>query len=194
MATTYTKVRTSTFTATNLLIDADTAGLAIAAAYDAHLVRDHHDGGLEPHDPYVAEPEVRFINTVRPDVEQRIISISNDPIGGHQPVAMHLRTTARHDPIVTILGLLPTDIIDALDPGGPVWSRTPARGDRIVLPAGTPIRSMHPKVDGWQPSKRRQTITVHHASAYDRTVSWAGAGGYWRDAPYDRARPAGART
>lgn len=69
------------------------------------------------------------------------------------------------------------------------------RGDEVVIPAGTPIRSTHP-TRKFVVSKRSQVVSVSHAfdfyidTSYREeagrlkfaTVSWAGAGGYWRDA------------
>lgn len=72
------------------------------------------------------------------------------------------------------------------------------RRQRVLIPAGTPLRSTHPSRDGVYLSKRAQTVTVHHTSDGhvdlwdDREngrgyvvlpqVTWAGAGGYWVDA------------
>ena len=67
------------------------------------------------------------------------------------------------------------------------------RGTKVVIPAGTPIKSTHP-TNPAGPSARRQTISASHTfRAFDAPwaagrvrlpgyVSWAGTGGYWRDA------------
>lgn len=67
------------------------------------------------------------------------------------------------------------------------------RGTKVVIPAGTPVKTTHPTNPNG-PSARRQTISVAHTfRAFDAPwargveripgyVSWAGAGGYWRDA------------
>lgn len=65
------------------------------------------------------------------------------------------------------------------------------KGQKIVIPAGTPFRSMHPSVNGPQRSKTTRTVTVHHvapsyraASGYDGAaarVTIPGSGGYWKD-------------
>ncbi|TXH10720.1 MAG: hypothetical protein E6R04_04475 [Spirochaetes bacterium] len=68
------------------------------------------------------------------------------------------------------------------------------KGDAVTIPAGTVISSTHPQ-RRWSVSKRAQTITVHHTiDTYVSvelhgnrgmvkfgTVTWPGAGGYWRD-------------
>lgn len=73
-----------------------------------------------------------------------------------------------------------------------------ARGQRILIPAGTPLRSTHPRRDGVYYSKRAQHITVHTSSVgyidlwNDAkrgrgfvnlpSVTWVGTGSYWIDA------------
>lgn len=66
-------------------------------------------------------------------------------------------------------------------------------GTKVVIPAGTPVKSTHP-TNPAGPSARRQTISASHTfRAFDDPwrqdgtrfpgyVSWAGTGGYWRDA------------
>lgn len=72
-----------------------------------------------------------------------------------------------------------------------------ARGQEVVIPAGTPLRSTHPRKDGVYYSKRAQTVTVHHTSpgyvdlwndhkngrgfVLLPTLTWPGTGGYWVD-------------
>jgi len=67
------------------------------------------------------------------------------------------------------------------------------KGDSVVIPAGTPYRSMSPSVQGTQYTKRATTIkTEYPSSGYsDAAVGWlvvamptvraAGTGGYWKD-------------
>ena len=68
------------------------------------------------------------------------------------------------------------------------------RGRKVLIPAGTVIRTTHPQNGPVRTAKRTHTITVHHASdgwidrEYDTegsvifpTLSWAGTGGYWCD-------------
>lgn len=72
-----------------------------------------------------------------------------------------------------------------------------ARGSQVLIPAGTPLRSTHPRRKGVYHSKRAQTITVHHTSdghidlwndyrngfgyVLLPQATWPGAGGYWVD-------------
>lgn len=71
-------------------------------------------------------------------------------------------------------------------------------GHHVLIPAGTPLRSTHPRRKGVYLSKRAQTITVFSAMdgyidlwndadhgrgfVHLPTLSWPGAGGYWVDA------------
>lgn len=72
------------------------------------------------------------------------------------------------------------------------------RGQKVLIPAGTRLRSTHPGKDGVYLSKRAQTVTVHHTSPGHvdlwndhkkgvgfvclPTLTWPGTGGYWVDA------------
>lgn len=86
------------------------------------------------------------------------------------------------------------DYLDLLaDPGYRVkYLENPFnRGDKIVVPAGTPFRSMNPSIKGPQVTKRATTIRVHMVSNSYRPVAGyngapakvtiAGGGGYWKD-------------
>lgn len=69
------------------------------------------------------------------------------------------------------------------------------RGQRVVIPAGTPFRSMNPRLNGVQITKKTHTVTVHstddgHIQRWDERnsprgttilpmIDWPGAGGYW---------------
>lgn len=71
------------------------------------------------------------------------------------------------------------------------------RGQRILIPAGTPLRSTHPRRNGVYLSKRAQYVTLYmvsdgHVDLWNDakmgrgfvnlpTASWAGAGPYWVD-------------
>lgn len=67
---------------------------------------------------------------------------------------------------------------------------TPAvkKGDRVVVKAGTVVRSCHPQKKVYT-LKRSQTVTVHlYLRGYapfegqekqEPEISWAGTGGYW---------------
>lgn len=66
------------------------------------------------------------------------------------------------------------------------------KGDKVRLPAGTVVHTMHPSRDSYT-LQRAQTIIVHHTSdgyvnVFDRRsfgqvvipeLTWAGTGGYW---------------
>lgn len=60
------------------------------------------------------------------------------------------------------------------------------KGDIVVIPAGTRVKTMHPQRDFYT-LKRRQRVKVHHVlggftdgdKVTPPVVCWAGAGGYW---------------
>ncbi|MFS0884919.1 hypothetical protein AB3M81_06705 [Aeromicrobium sp. 179-A 4D2 NHS] len=65
------------------------------------------------------------------------------------------------------------------------------KGETVVIPAGTPFRSMNPSIKGPQVTKKTQTVVAHMTSpgyrpqsGYDGAaarVTIAGGGGYWKD-------------
>lgn len=55
-------------------------------------------------------------------------------------------------------------------------------GPRIRVPAGTRVRSMHPQDHGNIVTKRTVEVIAQPVHEYTDMVSWAGAGGYWKDA------------
>lgn len=70
------------------------------------------------------------------------------------------------------------------------------RGERIVIPKGTPYRTTHPGKDGLHKTGRAATVTLRsvyrsYVDTYSRgrgepilvpgTVTTAGTGGYWKD-------------
>lgn len=69
------------------------------------------------------------------------------------------------------------------------------KGQKVRIPAGVPVWTTYPGVDGWQLTKRAQTVTVHHTLPgsedgwssgkiiSDPCVCWPGKGGYWREVP-----------
>jgi hypothetical protein len=59
------------------------------------------------------------------------------------------------------------------------------KGQKVRVPKGTFVRSMHPH-DPTAPTltRRSQTVTVHHVSINqkgDIVLIWAGSGNYWKD-------------
>lgn len=72
-----------------------------------------------------------------------------------------------------------------------------ARGQRLIIPAGTPVRTTHPRRRHGYFTKRATTITVARASngwidlwndtkkgrgyVHLPVITWAGTGGYWCD-------------
>ena len=71
-----------------------------------------------------------------------------------------------------------------------------SKGDTVTIPAGTPLRSMNPRHEGIQVTRKTRTVTVHHTDAgyiqrWDEhnsprgtvilpTITWPGGGGYWQ--------------
>lgn len=59
------------------------------------------------------------------------------------------------------------------------------RGKKVRVPRGTPITSTYPG-KRYRTTRRAVVVEVKHVHEHqcgETTVSWAGAGGYWMDAP-----------
>ena len=70
------------------------------------------------------------------------------------------------------------------------------QGDKVVVPKGTVIRTMHPSRGPRYEAKRDTTVKVSTVydwkpeySGREPQISWAGSGGYWCEAPISACRP-----